>query len=142
MRYCIRSLGVNQLAIMRIFLACMDEGLRLALLMLIDHEPGMVVIGMSDRMRGLLNQLEGSQPDVLLLACEQTDQLVIELLSELQKFTHSPKIVMFSRRLENKEHFQNYGVYHFIDMDKPPDELLPILRCFRDDLQYSGVRVT
>ena len=54
----------------RIFLACSDERLRIAMLLLLDQEPGMVVVGITDRLSGLLTQLEATQPDVLLLSWE------------------------------------------------------------------------
>ena len=41
---------------MRIFIASADSQFRFALQLLLETEPGMVVIGISDRLEGLLNQ--------------------------------------------------------------------------------------
>jgi hypothetical protein len=39
---------------LRIFIAFADEKLRIAMLLLLDHEPGMVVVGIPDRLPGLV----------------------------------------------------------------------------------------
>ena len=42
---------------MRVFIASADSTFRLALQLLLEDEPGMVVIGISDRSEGLLAQV-------------------------------------------------------------------------------------
>ncbi len=43
---------------MRIFIACADERLRIAMLLLLENEPGIFVVGITDRLKGLLVQLK------------------------------------------------------------------------------------
>ena len=52
---------------MRIFVASSDRVLRLALLLLLESEPGMVVIGMFDQAEGLLTIAKASKSEVYLL---------------------------------------------------------------------------
>jgi len=116
---------------LRIFIACPDEKLRLALLMFVDHESGMVAVGIADRLTGLLAQLEGSEPDVLLLDWTLPDQSMADLIRDLYKLERRPKIIVFSNRPEDKETLMAAGADYFICKDSPPDELLPILNDIR-----------
>lgn len=116
---------------MRIFIACADERLRLALLMLLDHEPGMVVVGMSDRLPGLLAQLQGSQPDVLLLDWELSDQPMTDLLTDVHNLERRPETIVLSTRPQEKENIMAAGAYYLICEDAPPDKLLPVLNDIR-----------
>ena len=52
---------------MRLFIADADQELRLALQMLLHQEPGMPVVGIAVRAKGLVAQAAASQPDVVLL---------------------------------------------------------------------------
>jgi len=112
---------------MRIFLASADERLRLGLLMLLNQEPGMIVVGMSDRYQGLLAQLEGSQPDVLLLDWELSVQPAKELLTKVRNVESQPKIIVLTARTLKMETIIEAGANYLIYKDAPPDELLPIL---------------
>lgn len=116
---------------MRTFIACADERLRLALLLLLHQEPGIVVVGLSDRLAGILAQLEGAQPDVLLLDWELSDQSMMPLLTDIHDFEFQPKIIIFSAKLNEKEKIMAAGADFFICKDAPPDELLPILNTLK-----------
>lgn len=116
------------MGILRIFLACSDKRLRVALLLLLDHQPGMVVVGMSERLPGLLTQLEGAQPDVMLLEWELPAKPMSELLSDFQTLHCRPKIIVLSSNPESKDSVLAAGADDFIGKNAPPDELLPILR--------------
>ena len=112
---------------MRIFIACADERLRLALLLLLDHQPGMDVVGLSDRMPGLLTQLEGSQPDVLLLNWEQPVQSIVDLLTKFNDLECQPRVVVLSTDPQIRESVLAAGADFFICKDAPPDMLLSAL---------------
>lgn len=116
---------------MRIFIACADERLRLALILLIDHQPGMFVVGISDRLTGLLAQLEASEPDVLLLDWELPIQSMVNLLTDLQDLELQPKTIILSNKPGEKETIMAAGASHFISKDAPPDDLLPVLNDIR-----------
>jgi DNA-binding NarL/FixJ family response regulator len=116
---------------MRIFIASADKTFRLALQLLLEDEPGMVVIGIADRSDGLLIQVGASQPEVLLLDWELTKQAPIDLIGDLQHLEHRPKIVALSINPLVKETALAAGACAFIRKDVPSDDLLPILREFR-----------
>jgi DNA-binding NarL/FixJ family response regulator len=116
---------------MRIFIASADKTFRFALQMLLEDEPGMAVIGIADRSDGLLTQMGASQPEVLLLDWELTKPAPINLLDELRRLEHPPKIIALSINPQVKETALAAGACDFISKDVPPDELLPILRKIR-----------
>jgi DNA-binding NarL/FixJ family response regulator len=116
---------------MRIFIASADKTFRLALQLLLEDEPGMVVIGMADRSEGLLAQVEASQPEALLLDWELAQQATIDLIGDLRHLERQPKIIALSINPQVKEIALAAGACDFISKDVPPDELLPILRKIR-----------
>lgn len=116
---------------MRIFIACADTRLRVALILLLDHQPGMFVVGISDRLTGLLAQLKASEPDVLLLDWELPVQKMADLLTDMQDLELPPKTIILSISPREKETIMAAGADYFITKDAPPDELLPILNDIR-----------
>ncbi len=115
------------MGLIRIFVACGDERLRLALVLLLDHQPGMVVVGMADRLAGLINQIEGSQPDVLLIDEDLFSVPIPELLSELHKLEIEPNTIVLSTNLQHQAGLLEAGVDVIIAKDTPPDALLVAL---------------
>lgn len=118
---------------MRIFLACADERLRIALVLLFDTKPGMIVVGITDGLERLAAQIEASLPDVLVLEWDQTLLILAELINEIRQLDSSPVIIYLSAEPEAAEAMLDAGVDYFIVKNAPPDELITIL----DDLQTS-----
>ncbi len=116
---------------MRIFIACADERLRIALLLYLDLEPGMTVVGMSDRLPGLITQLKGSMPDVLLLDWDMTIEQGVTLLTDINNFEFPPKIIVFSDKPQEEEAITSAGGDFVISKNAPPDKLLPMLESIR-----------
>lgn len=112
----------------RIFVACADERLRIALLLFLDYEPGMFVVGITDRLSSLLPQLVASQPDVLLLEWEMPFQSMADLLTDIHHLECPPKIIILSNRPEEEEKIIAAGADYYIAKNAPPDNLLPILK--------------
>jgi len=115
----------------RIFIASADKTIRFALLMLLESEPGMLVVGYSDRSKGLVSEVEASQPEVLLLDDGVTKQATVQLVSDLRHLEHPPKIIVLSIHPQTEAAFLAAGASGFISKSAPPDELLPILRGMR-----------
>jgi DNA-binding NarL/FixJ family response regulator len=111
----------------RIFVACSDERLRIALLLLLDHQSGMSVIGITDRLPNLLSQLWATQPDVLLLEWELPTNEIIDLLSDIRNLPHRSMIIVLSSKPEEERKIIAAGADYFIPMDAPADDLLPII---------------
>jgi len=129
------------MALVRVFIASGDEKLRLALMMFVDKEEGMAVVGLSDRLSGLLTQLRGSEPDALLLDLDMPSALKANLLRDLHTINHRPMIVVFTNRPEEKESILQAGADYLIAKDAPPDELVPILNDIRLSRSNSGPHV-
>lgn len=119
---------------LRTFIACTDDKLRLALHMFLDNHPGITVVGISDRLKGLLSQLEGSEPDVLLLDWVSPIWPMVDLLGDLRELEYQPRVVVFSIRSEEKETILAAGADYVIVKDAPPDELIPILNEIRSSI--------
>jgi len=120
----------------RLFIASADKTLRLALLLLLESEPGLVVIGMSDRPKGLLTVVEASQPDVVLLDDGLAKQATAHLVGDLHHLEYRPKIIVLSLNPQSAATILAAGADGLISENVPPDELLPLLRSMRlSDLQ-------
>jgi DNA-binding NarL/FixJ family response regulator len=117
--------------IVRIFIASADKTFRLALMMLLESEPGMVVNGMSDRSEGLSILIGASQPEVLLLDYELARGGTNDLLGDLQRQECPIKVIILAIDPLMEESALAAGADVFIRKNAPPDELLPILRKMR-----------
>jgi len=113
----------------RIFIASSDRMLRLGLLLLLESEPGITVIGVSDRAEGLATVLGVSKTEVLLLDYEIAKQmLTVDLIADIHRLEKSPKIIVFSIDSQVEGVAITAGAHAFISKTLPPDNLLPILR--------------
>ena len=113
---------------MRIFIASADKTLRLALQLLLESEPGMVVIGMSDRSAGLLTVVGASQPEVLLLDAGLAEEATPQLVSDLHRLQYHPKVIVLAPDPQTAATVLAAGADGYISKTAPPDKLLPILR--------------
>ncbi len=111
----------------RVFVACSDERLRIALLLRLQVEPGLAVVGITDRLTSLLPQLEAADAEVLLLEWDLPGQSIADLLSSIRGLRNPPKIISFSKP-EEKEQILAAGADHFICMNSPPDGLPLIIK--------------
>ena len=116
---------------MQIFIATADKTLRLALLLLLETEPGMVVTGLSDRAEGLPVVMETAQPEVLLLDCELAGQATADLVCAIQRLIRAPRIIALAMDPQAKEKVLACGAEAALCKNMPPDDLLPILRTMR-----------
>ena len=121
---------------MRIFIASADRELNLALLMLLGDEPGMAVIGISDRREGLLSVVATSQPEVVLLDDGLAKKATPLLISDLRRLQYHPKVIVLAPDPQTAATVLAAGADGYISKTAPPDELLPILRKMRlSDMQ-------
>ena len=99
--------------------------------MLLGDEPGMAVIGISDRREGLLSVVATSQPEVVLLDDGLAKKATPLLISDLHLLECHPKIIVLSLNPQTAAATLADSVEGFISKTAPPDELLPILRKMR-----------
>jgi DNA-binding NarL/FixJ family response regulator len=119
----------------RVFIASADKTFRLALLLLLESEPGVVVIGMSDRSKGLLSMVGTSQPEVLLLDDGLGNHDTANLVGDLHHLECPPRIIVLSIDPQTEATALAAGADGFISKNFPSDALLPLLRSMR--LPYS-----
>ena len=121
----------------RIFIACADERLRIALVILLEGEPGLAVAGFTDRLENLLPQMEASQAEVLLLEWQLACPALKVILDKVHKLPRPHKIIYFLGDPEERQKVLGAGADYVILKNAPPDELLPILN--KIDLQSPNV---
>jgi DNA-binding NarL/FixJ family response regulator len=109
---------------MRLFIADADKQLRVALQILLHQQTGLHVTGMATEARGLLAQVEASQPDVLLIDWNLPGRPMADLLADLQAFVPSPEIVVLSVRPEDKSAALTAGADAFVEKSSAPEKLL------------------
>jgi DNA-binding NarL/FixJ family response regulator len=121
----------------RIFIACADERLRIALLIFLEDEPRLKVVGFTDRLENLLPQIKASQAEVLLLEWPMTQEALTAILSNIHDLSSQYKVISFARDQEESKKILAAGGDYVILKNAPPDELLPILN--KIDLHSTNV---
>ena len=87
----------------------------------------MTVVGITDRLPGLIVQVEATQPDVLLLEWDFSSQEMPAILTNIRHCVSPPIVIYFSNHIQEKEAVFAAGADYFIAKNAPPDSLLPIL---------------
>jgi DNA-binding NarL/FixJ family response regulator len=113
---------------MRIFLADDQIKVRLALRLLLEHEPGLSVVGEADEAENLLAQVRAIQPDLVLLDWELPGLQTSELLPALHSLGCSLKVIALSGHWEACEEALAAGADAFVSKGDPPERLLTTLR--------------
>ena len=116
---------------LRIFLGNPDRDGRLGLQMLLEHEPGMRIVGISVRSVGLVGQVGAAQPDVLLLDWQLVASAPVEFIRNLHSIESQPFIIVTHIHPETKQKAAATGADAFFCKDGPPDPLLMILQKLR-----------
>ncbi|MDM8519841.1 response regulator transcription factor [Anaerolineales bacterium HSG6] len=127
-RYSILSI-LNYL--MRVLLADDRSQVRSALRFLLEQETNLQVVGEAINATGLLQQLQTSQPDLVLLDWELPGMPITNLLTALRQQTPQVQIVVLSSRLEARPAALAAGIEMFISKGNPPEQLLSILQTMR-----------
>ena len=118
---------------LRIFLGDPDRDGRLGLQMLLEHEPGMRIVGISVRSEGLVGQVGAAQPDVLLLDWQLIASASREYIKNLHSIETQPDIIVLDVRPEIRHEAEEAGADGFVSKDSPPDQLLMILHELRKE---------
>lgn len=112
----------------RIFIAEPDRISRLGLQMILDHEPGMQVVGIGVQAEGLEEQAQAARPDVILLDWPLAAPSPAKLFGRLRETASQPSFIVFHVRPEIRPEVMASGADYFICKDAPPDQLLAILQ--------------
>ncbi len=107
-------------------------------MLLLESEPGMVVIGMFDQAEGLLNIATASNSEVYLLDDGLAhSSTIVNLIGTVHLLEHSPKIIVLSLDPHLEPIARAAGADAYISKMEPPDRLLPILRQMRQSLDVA-----
>ena len=113
---------------MRLFIADADQELRVGLQLRLNQEPGLLVVGIAVGAKGLVAQVELSEPDVVLLDWLLPGRPASELVADLRALERRPKIIVLAVRPEVESEAMAAGADVFVTKSAPPDRLVAILR--------------
>ena len=120
---------------MRVFLADDQLKVRSALRLLLEHEPGLYVVGEATEAEELLAQIKATRPDLMLLDWElpglslaNSVGLGKQLLSVVHVFYPNLRVIALSGRPEAHQAALAAGVDAFVSKGDPPERLLATLR--------------
>ena len=114
---------------MHILLADKQAEVRSALRFLLEHEPGMRVVGEAAEAEALLAQQTAIQPDLVLLDWELPGLRPAYLLAAL-RIRRRTIVIALSGRPEARQEALNAGVDAFVSKGEPPERLLATLYAF------------
>lgn len=113
---------------MRIFVADGNRDVRLSVQILVNHQPDMNVIGIAVRSDGLVEQVEATKPDLLLLNWDLPGRSLPDMVARLRTLLPQLKLVVMSVRTEARSAALAAGADTFISMNTAPEKLLETMR--------------
>ncbi|SRR6266508_207713 len=114
---------------MHVLLADNQAKVRSALRFLLEHEPGMSVVGEAAGAVALLAQVGAIQPDLVLLDWELHGSQITELMPALRSCCQTI-VIALSGRPEARQEALDAGVDGFVSKGEPPERLLATLYTF------------
>jgi DNA-binding NarL/FixJ family response regulator len=115
---------------MRVLLADDQAKVRSALRLLLEHEPGIRILGEAVDATGLLDWVTATRPDVVLLDWELPGSRVDGLLPALRKLCPGLSVIALSGRPEAREAALAAGVDVFVSKGDPPERLLAAITSY------------
>lgn len=109
---------------MLIMIADDEEKVRSALRLLIEHQEGLEIVGEAGDMQTLLEQIDASKPDMILLDWELPGFLPAEHLALLHHSNTTLRIIALSSRFRSHETTLKTGVDAFVSKGDPPESVL------------------
>lgn len=109
---------------MRILIADPQPKVRFALRVLLEHQPGLEVMGEAGDAEGLMDQIKSACPDAVLLGWELSGIPLERLMHELREACPQLVVIALSGRLEAKRAAAALGADAFVSKSNPPEQLL------------------
>jgi two-component system response regulator DesR len=109
---------------MHILLADDQPRVRFALRVLLERQPGLMVVGEASNADDLLIQVETTRPDLVLLGWELPGLAGIGSLSALRKVCPDLHVIALSGRLGARRAALTAGADAFVSKADPPERLL------------------
>jgi DNA-binding NarL/FixJ family response regulator len=115
---------------MQILLADNQPQVRFGLCVLLEHQPGIDVIGEAANARDLLAQSQSSCPDLILLDWKLPKMRAETLLARLRETCPNVNVIVLSGRPEARQAALDAGADGFVGKYELPERLLAaITRC-------------
>jgi DNA-binding NarL/FixJ family response regulator len=116
---------------MRIFLADAEPEVRSALCTILNQEPDVRIVGEASRAHRLLDRVQATQPDLVLLDWELPGEPVAALLPALRGTNGRSRVIALSVRPDVEQAALAAGADAFVSKTDPPERLLVALHeCF------------
>lgn len=112
---------------MRILVADNETKVRSALILLLEQQNDMEVVGEAAETASLLAMIRAAQPDALLIDWELPGQPPAEIVGALHEMVPTLLIVALSGRSEARKSALRAGADGFVSKVEPPDRVLTIL---------------
>ena len=109
---------------MRILLADNQPKVRHALGVLLEHQPGLEVVGEAADAEELLAQIKAARPELVLLHWSLRGGAAVDLLPALQKAYPNLAVIVLSGHPEVEEAALAAGADAFVSQADPPEMLL------------------
>jgi DNA-binding NarL/FixJ family response regulator len=113
---------------MRVLLADDESKVRSAIRLVLEQEPGLVMVGEAIDGAGLLAEAARSKPELVLLDWELPGPSAIQLVRSLKLSAPEIKVIALSGRPEAGTHAAQAGVAGFVCKGDPPERLLAAVR--------------
>jgi DNA-binding NarL/FixJ family response regulator len=120
---------------MQILLADNQPQVRFGLSVLLEHQPGIEIVGQAANARDLLAQSKTTKPDLILLDWKLPKMRTADLLSALRKACPDVTVIVLSGRPEARRAALNAGADGFVGKYELPEKLLAAItqcRCARE----------
>jgi DNA-binding NarL/FixJ family response regulator len=108
----------------RIFLAEGQPKVRQALRVLLEHQPGLEIVGEVADGADLLAQVEATRPDILLLHWQLRGWPAVDSLSSLRQAYPGLTVIILSGHPEVEEAVMAAGADAFVSKTDPAEQLL------------------
>jgi DNA-binding NarL/FixJ family response regulator len=109
---------------MRVFVADAEPEVRAALRLMLNQEPGMMVVGEANRSHELADRMYAARADLVLLDWELPGQPAADLIRALRaKRVRQPFVIALSVRPDRKAAALAAGADDFVSKTDPPERL-------------------
>ena len=112
---------------MRVLLADDQVKVRFALRVLLERQPDVAVVGEASNARELVDQIEATHPDALLLDWELPGLVATRAIGGLLKACPGLTVIALSGRSEARREAQMAGASAFVSKTDPPECLLAVM---------------
>jgi DNA-binding NarL/FixJ family response regulator len=124
---------------MRVLLIDNQPHVRAAIEFLLDQQPGICVVGTANTCDALPEQASRLRPDVVLISWELRCKPATELLTALRALDFSPRVVVFSSRVEVEPAALKSGADAFLCVYDPPERFVSVLRAIGEPAEHADL---